>query len=99
LLQAYTSSINDPANELVHLYEIKESLITRFGKESNVKKILGITDDDWKPIGKLPNDASIRQGRHRGKRQGDLRDATEDELAIVRQTAKDMILAYLRYID
>ncbi len=99
LLQAYRASISDPANELVHLYEIKESLKIRFSNESHAKKELGITDDDWKPIGKFPNDASIRQGRHRGKRQGDLRDATEDELATVRQTAKDMILAYLKYID
>jgi len=99
LLQAYTTSISDPANEFVHLYEIKDSLKTRFGNESNVKKILGISDNDWKPIGKFPNDPSIRQGRHRGNRQGKLRDATNDELAIARQTAKNMILAYLRYID
>ena len=99
LLQAYTASISDPANEFVHLYEIKDSLKTRFGKKSNVRKILGISDGDWTLIGKLSNDASIRQGRHRGNRQGDLRDATNDELAIARQTAKNMILAYLRYID
>ena len=99
LLQAYTASIKDPANEFVHLYEIKDALRTRFGKESIAKTKLGISDDDWKPIGKFPNDPSMKQGRHRGLSEDVLRDATQEELRVARQIAENIILAYLKYID
>ncbi len=99
LLKSYNAAVNDPDNELVHLYEIRDALITRFGRESKALKALGITSTQWSRLGELANDAPLRQGRHRGKKVGVLRDATEAELNEVRNIARRLIESYLGLIN
>lgn len=99
LLKSYNDAINDPGNELVHLYEIRDSITKRFGGESTARKMLGISQKQWSKLGKLANDEPLKQGRHRGKNPGLLRDATEEELREARSIARELIEAYLNYLE
>jgi hypothetical protein len=95
LLRSYQAAVKDPNNELVHLYEIRDALVTRFGSSDVVRTKLGIRDREWSRFGQLANDEPLRQGRHRGKNAVGLRDTTEGELQEARAIARKMIEAYI----
>jgi hypothetical protein len=99
MISSYASSVNDPANELVHLYEIRDALKKEFGDDKTAQSTLSISKKDWKRLGELSNHEPLKQGRHRGQKIGALRDATVEELAEARRIARQMVLAYLKYID
>jgi hypothetical protein len=99
LLQSYNASVRDPNNELVHLYEIRDALSTKFRGENATRKALSMSASRWSRFGQLCNDEPLRQGRHRGKTGGVLRDATEDELTEARGIAQAMIDGYLQYLE
>jgi hypothetical protein len=99
LLATYDASTRDPNNELVHLYEIRESLAARFGGKTKTRTALGLSASHWSRFGQLCNSEPLRQGRHRGKNVGNLRDATEGELTEAQGIARSMIEAYLNYRD
>jgi hypothetical protein len=99
LLKSYNAAVNDPENELVHLYEIRDALNKRFGDMQTTCKILSLTESDWKRLGQLANNEPLKQGRHRGKSPGILRDATEDELKEARDIARSFVEAYLVFLD
>lgn len=87
LLASYGRAVNDPANEFVHLYEIREALAKHFGSEAATKSKLGIPDSEWKTIGRLANHEPVEQGRHRGAHFAGRRPATEGELSDARRIA------------
>lgn len=97
ILRSYAAAVNDPANELVHLYEIRDALAAHFGGEKPAITALGITSAQWSTLGRLANEEPLRQGRHRGKKLGALREATREELEQARATARALIEGYLRY--
>ncbi len=97
LLRSYDAGVRDPDNELVHLYEIRDALSVKFG--SATRSALGISSSDWSRLGQLCNNDPLRQGRHRGKYSGALRDATEGELTEARAIARAMVEAYLQHLD
>ena len=103
LLNSWSSSINKPDNELVYLYEIRESLSREFGGKKKTLRILKISnkswDKSWSRLGHLANEEPLKQGRHRGKHVDTLRDATEDELSEARVIAQKLIEKYLEYLD
>ena len=99
MLKSYSDAVNDPGNELVHLYQIRDSLSKQFGGESKVRNILGIGQTQWSRLGKLANDEPLKQGRHRGKNPGALRDATEEELKEARSIARELVEAYLNHLE
>lgn len=99
ILRSYAAAVNDPRNELVHLYEIREALSTRFGGEQPTRKVLGISGGDWSDLGRLACYEPILQGRHRGEHPGTLRAATAAELAEARKICRDMVGRYLAYLD
>ncbi|HUY35459.1 MAG TPA: hypothetical protein VMV69_22130 [Pirellulales bacterium] len=99
LLKSYKTGVDDPDNELVHLYEIREALSTKFGGESATRSALSVSSSDWSRLGQLCNDEPVRQGRHRGKSAGALREATKTELAEARGIARAMVEAYLQYLE
>jgi len=99
ILRSYAAAVNDPRNELVHLYEIREALSTRFGGEQLTRKVLGISAGDWSDLGRLACNEPILQGRHRGKHPGNLRAATPDELSAARKIGREMIERYLAYLE
>ncbi|HNW02723.1 MAG TPA: hypothetical protein PKH04_11685 [Burkholderiaceae bacterium] len=99
MLKSYQKSVKDPENELVHLYEIRDSLSERFGSKSSAIKKLSITSNEWDEIGKLANNLPLKQGRHRGKAVGALRDAELTELEKARKSVANLIEKYLEHLD
>jgi hypothetical protein len=99
LLRSYSTAVNDPGNELVHLYEVREALSQYFGGESAAKGAVGVSSAQWSRLGQLANNEPVTQGRHRGKQLGQLRDATSDELSEARQITRLMIEGYLQHIE
>jgi len=98
MLHSYNEAVNDRDNELGHLYDIRDATAKRFGDESAAKSVLGISGTQWSRLGKLANVEPLKQGRHRGKSPGILRDATEGELREARSIARNLIEAYLNYL-
>ncbi|PTR15054.1 hypothetical protein C8R31_10480 [Nitrosospira sp. Nsp2] len=99
LLQSYDAAVNDPNNELVHLYEIRDALAHKFGTEANARSTLAIPNSIWSRLGRICNNEPLNQGRHRGQNARTvLRDAGADELAEARGIVRNMIEAYLRYL-
>lgn len=99
LLGSYEAAVHDPNNELLHLYEIRDALADKFGKANTARNKLLITTTQWSRLGQLCNNEPLYQGRHRGKANGVLRDATESELSEARGIAIAMIKGYLQYIE
>ena len=99
ILESYDRAVNDPDNEFVHLYEIRDALASRFGSDNSARSNLGISKADWSKLGRLSNDSSLYQGRHRGKKHGSLRNATESELNDARGIARTMYEAYLNFLE
>ena len=99
LLKSYRDAITDPQNELVYLYQIWDALkqgnVNEKNKACSAFKITRKQRKEWKRLGYLANEAPLFQGRHRGRKIGQLRDATSAELDEARTIAKNMIEAYL----
>jgi hypothetical protein len=97
LLRSYAAAVNDPRNELVHLYEIRDALSEHFGGESAATSAVGVSGTQWSRLGQLANSEPFTQGRHRGKQLGSLRDAAASELSEAREIARRMVEGYLRH--
>lgn len=99
ILQSYNKAMNNSDNCFVHLYEIREALAKHFGRDKNDRNKLKVTKARWQELGRLANDAPLKQGRHRGKMLSELRDATRDELNATMNIAAEMVEKYLKYLD
>jgi len=91
ILQSHSKSVSDRANELVHLYEVREAIAKHYGGESPARAALGISGSEWSRLGRLANDEPLNQGRHRGAHVGALRDATTEELEEARSIVRKWI--------
>jgi len=103
ILASYKSAVNDPPNELVFLYEIRDTLEAKFhGEKKDACSQLGISQSDWNRLSALANNQPLTQSRHRGchraRQAGQLRDPTPSELLQARSIALRMIKAYLAYL-
>jgi hypothetical protein len=98
LLASYSAAVNDPADELTHLYEIRDALAKHYGSEAKACSQLGISKPDWKRLGDLANAKPIAQSRHRGRHLSGIRPATQAELEEARQVARRLILAFAKTI-
>ena len=96
LLASYNTAVNDPANELVHLYEIRDALGKYYRGEAQACKELQ-SDKEWQRLGILANRAPVKEGRHRGKRSI-LRRATAAELDEARKITRGLILAFANQV-
>lgn len=99
LCSSYQMSVKDPDNEFVHLYEVRDALVTRFTSKKLALRELNITSTQWDEIGKLANTLPLKQGRHRGKAPGLLRNANPSELEQGRKSAVNLIEKYLEYLE
>jgi len=99
ILQSYNTAVDDPDNCLVHLYEIRDALAKHFGRDKTAQNQLKVTKARWQELGRLANDAPLKQGRHRGKMLSGLRDATRAELDAAMNIAAEMVEKYLKHID
>jgi hypothetical protein len=82
MVQSYCNGIKDPRNELFHLFEILEAARVSIGARANHK---------WKNLATLANSPELAEGRHRGKKLGGQRPATERELSDARLDARDIL--------
>jgi len=98
MLQSYQASTSDPDNELVHLYEIRDSLASKFGSKKSAVSQLNISNKQWDVIGELANHSPLKQGRHRGRSAGTLRDAEVAELEEAEKSVGLLIEKYLEYL-
>jgi len=100
LLDSYRAAVDDPENELVHLYEIRDALAAHFGGADAAQVKLGISGTQWAQFGRLANNEPVKEGRHRGKSANvALRDSTPAELTQARCFARTLIDKYLRYLS
>ena len=99
MLKSYQNAVKDPDNELVHLYEIRDALSSRFGKKKNAIKKLRITNKEWNIIGDLSNSQPLKEGRHRGKSAGAIRPAENNELETARKAGANLVEKYLIYLE
>lgn len=99
ILNSFNEATNDPDNELIHLFDIWEALKSEFKSEEKTLTELRISVNQKKQFTRLANNEPVRQGRHRGRHAGKLRNATNEELETVRKIAANMIYAYLKYLD
>jgi hypothetical protein len=97
-MKSYKAAVSDYSNELVHLYEICDALSKHFSGIKSAQTVLNLKKSDWSNLGKIANNEPLKQGRHRGKSIGELRDATEKELDDARNIAKKFVKAYLIYL-
>ena len=91
LWRSYGAAVNDPADEFIHLFEIRDALKKHFGDEQNAKKELGISDTKWKRLGILANSEPVEQSRHRGQHLSGRRPASQSEIEEARSIAKELI--------
>ncbi len=98
ILHSYAYSVKEPSNELIYLFEIREAIAQRFGGEKEAKAKLAISSKKWSRLGRLANNDPLNQGRHRGRRYDELRDATEEELNDARAIAREIVVKYARWL-
>jgi hypothetical protein len=97
MLGSYSRAVEDPDNELIYLYEIRDALATHYTSHRKARAALGIAQEEWDRVGVLAVVEPILQGRHRGH-QGDLRPATPEELAEVRQIVRAWIGTFAQHV-
>jgi hypothetical protein len=79
MMKSYSRSIEDPSNELLYLYEIRDALSKHYGGEGEARVALSISNAEWKRLGRLANEQPLEQGRHRGKHLVGRRAASEKD--------------------
>lgn len=97
LLKSFRTAVEDPSDELVHLYEIRDALSSHFGSAKAARDILYISKPEWDRLGRLACTEPIQQGRHRGEHLVPLRMATDGELDEAHGLVRRFIEAYLGY--
>jgi hypothetical protein len=94
MINSYEAAIQDPKNELVHLYEIIDALKHHFVTKQNALSKLNFDETSWDRLHSLSNDEPLAEGRHRGSKTS-LRKATDAELEEARRIAKSLIVSYI----
>jgi len=99
LIASFGRAVADPADLMTHLYEIRDALSKRrFRGENEAKKELGLTNSEWKDMGRIADHEPIEESRHRGSHPA-RRPATKEEQDRVFAVARRMIRAYLDHLD
>jgi hypothetical protein len=99
MLKSYSTSVSDPNNELVHLYEIRNAASKKFAGEKNTRSKLAITKKEWSDFGLIANKKPLLQGRHRGNNVGELRQADSSELETARKIASKIVENYMIILE
>jgi hypothetical protein len=98
VLNSYSSAVADPTNEFLYLGEIIDAISVPFGTLPHAERVLGIRAARSR-LGRLANNERVEQSRHRGKFPEGLRKATAQELADARNAAREMVRAYVAYLN
>jgi hypothetical protein len=98
LLNSFSAAMSDPADEMVHLYEIRDALKKHYGGETAARQKLQITKRQWQELGEIANDRPVDQSRHRGDHISGRRPATASELDVARRAARRLIEAFANVV-
>lgn len=96
MLQSFQNALADKDNLFIHLYEVRESLISEFGGHGPAKSAVGVSSSDWAKFGRLSNNEPVLEGRHRGNHDN-LRSATDEEKKWALCFAQDLIQSYVTF--
>ncbi len=99
MLRSYRAAVSDPQDELIHLFEIRDTLADRFGSQEEAIRKLPVSKTKWSRLGVLCNVLPLQEGRHRGRFGVEIRPATEEELAEARSLATELIQAYIHCLQ
>ena len=94
MLRSFRAAQTDPGNRFIHLYEIREILIEEYVGESNAKGALDVSTANWKRFGKLANEKTMLEGRHRGQ-SIELTPATMSDVEWAMNFAEGLIKKYV----
>lgn len=98
MMRSYRTAIDDAPDELIHLFEVRDSVSSRFGGQTEALRQLRFPKPRWSRLGLLCNELPLQEGRHRGRFGPEIRPATEAELAEARALAIELIESYIEYI-
>ncbi|PAJ86377.1 hypothetical protein DF159_21230 [Burkholderia ubonensis] len=82
-----------------HLYDVRDAVTAKFGKDDQARKALGIHKSEWSEFGKIFNDGAVKGGRHNGKHPAPLRPMSREQRDQIIRFAKELLRAYGRYLD
>lgn len=74
------------------IYDIRDAAKERFG--NNARSLLGISNSDWRRMGKILNDQPVRGGRHNGLKTDPIRNATAEERTFLLTLAEKILKAF-----
>ena len=98
MLQSFRNALNDPDNFLIHLFEIRETVVCYVQKPPVQHQQVNVSASDWSKFGRLANDEPLLEGRHRGKRS-ELRKATSEEVRWALCFGQCLIEGYVQLLD
>ncbi len=95
MLQSFRNAIRDSDNMLIHLYEIRETLVTEFSGEKYARQSVNVSSTDWRKFGRLANNEPLLEGRHRGKHAA-LSKITPEEAAWALNFSQRLMEGYVQ---
>jgi hypothetical protein len=98
LMDSYRAAVDDPDNEMLHLYEIRDALQKHFGGKEQAQRAVGVSGTKWGRLGILANVDPIEQSRHRGFHPSGRRPATAKELEEARSIAVKLIEGFAKTV-
>ncbi len=97
--ESFNLAFGNDQHAINHLFDVRDAILGRFRKEDVARKALRIYRNEWSDFGRIFNDGAVIGGRHNGKHPAPLKPMTHDQRAQAIRFAKNLLLAYGRYLD
>jgi hypothetical protein len=97
--ESFNLAFGKDEHAINHLFDVRDAVLGKFEKEDVARKALGIYKKEWSEFGKIFNDGAVIGGRHNGKYPDPLKPMTQDQRFRAILFAKNLLLAYGRYLD
>ncbi len=97
--ESFNLAFGKDEHAINHLFDVRDAVLGKFGKEEAARDALGIHKKEWSDFGKIFNDGAVIGGRHNGKHPAPLKPMTYDQRAQSMRFAKNLLLAYGRYLE
>lgn len=98
MMRSYRAAVEDKPDELIHLFEVRDSVARRFGSQADALRQLPFPKLMWSRLGLICNELPLREGRHRGRFGPEIRNATHAELSEARTIALQLIESYIAHV-
>lgn len=97
--ESFNLAFGKDEHAINHLFDVRDAVLGKFGKEEVARDALGIYKKEWSDFGRIFNDGAVIGGRHNGKHPAPLKPMTPNQRAQSIRFAKNLLLAYGRYLD